>query len=286
MKYLNINNNSNKIKNNNSNFCFKLIIFSSYIILSFLLLFSYFVQNIKNKEQIDLDYQGIIPNKFKKIIVYSCLMGDYDNVTSFNKQKGYDYVLFTDQNIINTNWTILPIPKNVLRLKISKIKKQRYIKIHPHKFFRNYNLSIYIDANYIIKGDLNNFLKKILNPLDNIYIPHRKFGKDLNYEINRAKNNKLDNNTLLNEIQKRYFDFRIAQKAGIVNAGLIVRKHHKEDCIKLMENWWEEVEKYSHVDNFEFNYAAYKTKVRFLYISYQLTLEYFGHNKHLKKIDY
>ena len=145
---------------------------------------------------------------------------------------------------------------------------------------------MYIDANYIIKGDLDDFLKKILNPLDNIYITHLKFGKDLKFAIKKAKINKLDNHTLLDTIEKRYYDVRILRKPGIVNAGLIIRKHLKEDCIALMEKWWEEVERYSHVDDFEFNYAAYMTKIRFLYISYQLTLEYFGHNKHLKKIDY
>ena len=53
-----------------------------------------------------------------------------------------------------------------------------------------------------------------------------------------------------------------------------------------MNKWWEEVEKYSHVDNIAFNYAGYMTGIRFLYISYQLSKEYFGHNKHLKKINY
>ena len=53
-----------------------------------------------------------------------------------------------------------------------------------------------------------------------------------------------------------------------------------------MEKWWEEVEKYSHVDNLAFNYASYMTGVKFLYVSYQFTLDYFDHSNHLKKIDY
>ena len=285
-KLNNYNNKTIKTNNVDSKFCLKMIIFGSYVILSVLYLISYYLKNIKYDDGINLDYRGDISNNNKKIIVYSCLIGDYDNVINFNKQKGYDYVLFTDQNITNVNWTILPIPKEVQNLNVSDIKKQRYIKINPHKFFKNYDLSIYIDANYIIKGDLNDFLKKILNPLDNIYITHLKFGKDLKVAIKDAKTNKLDNHTLLDTIEKRYFDKRITRKPGIVNAGLIIRKHLKEDCITLMEKWWEEVERYSHVDGFEFNYAAYMTKIRFLYISYQLTLEYFGHNKHLKKIDY
>ena len=47
-----------------------------------------------------------IPKDSRKVIVYSCMIGNYDNVTSFNKQRGYDYILFTDQNIKNTNWLL------------------------------------------------------------------------------------------------------------------------------------------------------------------------------------
>ena len=52
-----------------------------------------------------------------------------------------------------------------------------------------------------------------------------------------------------------------------------------------MKKWWKEIKNYSHVDNFSFNYAAYKTGVKFLYISYQFTLDYFDHKEHLKKIN-
>jgi hypothetical protein len=233
-----------------------------------------------------LDYKGNIPNRYKRIVVYSCLIGNYDNVSTFKRQRGYDYILFTDQKIVNTNWTVRPIPEEVLKLNVSDVKKQRYVKIHPHKFFRNYDLSLYIDANYIIKGDLDDFIINTMNSIDNIYITHLQFGTDLSKGIDTAKKNKLDNSILLDEIRKRYNDLKIIKKRGIVNAGLILRKHHNPDCIKLMEKWWEEVEKYSHVDNLAFNYASYMTGVKFLYVSYQFTLDYFDHSNHLKKIDY
>ena len=206
--------------------------------------------------------------------------------TTFKRQRGYDYILFTDQKIVNTNWTVRPIPEDVLKLNVSDVKKQRYVKIHPHKFFKNYDLSLYIDANYIIKGDLDDFIINTMNSIDNIYITHLQFGTDLSKGIDTAKKNKLDNSILLDEIRKRYNDLKIIKKRGIVNAGLILRKHHNPDCIKLMEKWWEEVEKYSHVDNLAFNYASYMTGVKFLYVSYQFTLDYFDHSNHLKKIDY
>ena len=277
----------NESYKNNSN-KMNIIVSISYLILSAFILLSYFDKNSKINRKYDtiMKYKGKIPNEYKRIVVYSCLIGNYDNVSSFNRQNGYDYILFTDQNIINTNWTVLPIPKEVKKLKVSDIKKQRYIKIHPHKFFKNYDLSLYIDANYIIKGDLDDFFINILNPIDIIYIPHLQFGNNIYKSIHNAIENKLDNISVLNETLQRYEQLKILNKLGIVNAGLIIRKHNEKDCIKLMDKWWEEIENYSHIDSFTFNYAGYMTGVKFLYISYQFTLDYFGHNDHLEKVDY
>ena len=263
------------------------IIYISYLVL-LILIYYYYNQhysflNFDRENKTDYEYNGFIPKNNRKVIVYFCLIGDYDNVTSFNKQKGYDYILFTDQKINNTNWTIFPIPDSVLNLKVSKIKKQRYMKIMPHKFFKNYDLSLYIDANYEIKGDLDDYLVNTLNPLDHIYIPHLQFGKGIRQALDNAIEKKLDDVSLLNKIKKRYDSKHFLDKTGIVNAGLMIRYHNTEDCIRLMEKWWREVRDYSHVDGFAFDYAGYETGVRYLYTSYQFALFYFKVHPHLNK---
>ena len=263
------------------------IIYISYLVL-LILIYYYYNQhysflNFDRENKTDYEYNGIIPKNNRKVIVYSCLIGDYDNVTSFNKQKGYDYILFTDQKINNTNWTIFPIPDSVLNLKVSNIKKQRYMKIMPHKFFKNYDLSLYIDANYEIKGDLDDYLINTLNPLDHIYIPHLQFGKGIRQALDKAIEKKLDDVSLLNKVKKRYDSKHFLDKTGIVNAGLMIRYHNTEDCIRLMEKWWREVRDYSHVDGFAFDYAGYETGVRYLYTSYQFALFYFKVHPHLNK---
>ena len=128
----------------------------------------------------------------KEFVVYTVLVGGYDDVLQpVVVDPRFDYILYTDQAIGNTNWTLLPIPQSVEKLNISNVKKQRYIKAHPHKFFKKYDLSIYIDANYIIKGDLNDFLINTLNPIDNIYITHLQFGKTPEKAIKAAIKKKL-----------------------------------------------------------------------------------------------
>ena len=85
--------------------------------------------------------------KLKKV-VYSVILGKYDEIKTINIQNGYDYFIFSDvynKTSVKTNWTILPIPEEVKNLNITDVKKQRFIKLHPHLYFKNYDLSIYID---------------------------------------------------------------------------------------------------------------------------------------------
>ena len=58
--------------------------------------------NFNRDEMTDYEFEGTIPKGYRKVVVYSCLIGDYDQVATFNKQKGYDYILFTDLKIKNT----------------------------------------------------------------------------------------------------------------------------------------------------------------------------------------
>ena len=134
--------------------------------------------NINNNKHLNYFYldnnYNLSLNSIKnsKKVVYSVLFGKYDSIRSFNLQEGFDFILFTDIKYIKkneTNWTIFPIPKEVDHLNISNVKKQRFIKLHPHLYFMNYDLSIYIDTSFQIIGDLNEFLLRIISPKYNIY---------------------------------------------------------------------------------------------------------------------
>ena len=106
------------------------------------------------------------------------LYGKYDIIHPIKKEEGYDYFLFTDQHLddkTNNIWQILKIDEKIVFPNISDIKKkiktQRFYKTHPHLFFKDYDLSIYIDATFKIKGRLDDLLLRILTPNKSIYIP-------------------------------------------------------------------------------------------------------------------
>ena len=103
------------------------------------------------------------------------MLGKYDTIKPLEKQKGYDYFMITDQfvsNKSNINWSIIYVRNNKKDRNnsvIDTIKKQRFYKTHPHFFFKQYDLSIYIDTSFKIVGKLDEFLIRIFSPSKNIY---------------------------------------------------------------------------------------------------------------------
>ena len=151
---------------------FQLKISFLIIIFCFLINNDIFSKNIVNYIYKDLNDKKKLENiiKFKKL-VYTVILGSYDKPKPFIKQEGYDYYLFTDDNsiekYIKANWTVLKIPNEVKNLKVNTVKKQRFLKLHPHLFFKSYDLSIYIDGTFIIKGNLTEFLLIVYFPSSN-----------------------------------------------------------------------------------------------------------------------
>lgn len=260
-------------------------------------LFKYFYE-LKNKSLLNNNlFNSIYNNNGKntlnsilslKKVVYSALFGEYDEIRKFNLQKGYDYYLFTDNNHIKyneTNWTILPIPETLKILNLSIIKKQRYLKLHPHLYFQHYDLSIYIDSSFRVKGDLNNFLLRILSPKYNIYnLEHPSRSTILN-ETFQVINLHKEKESMVNTIRRRYQIEKFPDKNGLIEGSIIIRRHNEKDCIYLMNKWYEQIEKYSHRDQLSFNYIIWKTGIKNKYIVKNFALEYFAQNAiHLQVI--
>ena len=280
---------------------FKLCKLSFLYIIVFLIIlekkktFKIFKHNINkelNNTALDYAYKAKKNNnslnsiaKLKKV-VYSVLLGEYDKIHPFNLQKGFDFVLFTDISNINynqTNWTIFPIPNELKYLNISRVKKQRFIKLHPHLYFKNYNLSIYIDASFKINGDLNELLLRILSKKYNLYTFEHPARNSIYQETFRVVRSRKENQNMSEFIRKRYKKEKFPDNNGLIESCLIIRKHNEKDVILQMEKWYDEIEKYSHRDQLSFNYIVWKTGIKFKYISKTFITNYFSQLDHLNK---
>ena len=270
----------------------KIFFFNILIIIIHFIKIYYFIKSGKyqiNNNITSLLYKNgknYLFNNSNKIIIYSALFGNYDTLKTINKQNQFDYILFTDILIKKkTNWTVLKIPNFVNKLNMSVFKKQRFIKLHPHLFFKNYELSIYIDTTFFILGNITEFLERLITPKFDIYIFEHPYRNCIYTEVYAVILHKKEKPDIALNIKNRYNKTKFPTQFGLSENCLIVRKHNNKNSINLMEKWWEEIQKYSKRDQLSLSYVLWKTKIKIKYISKQFGLYYFRQNiRHLKRI--
>lgn len=226
--------------------------------------------------------------KIIKKVVYSVIIGDYDNISSFPIQEGFKYFLFSDVIYNNTNWTIIPISKLIKKENISSIKMTRYVKLFPHIFFNDYELSIYFDASYIINGDLNEFLLKILNPSYNLYFLQHPVRNTIFEEFLEVINSKKETNESVIRVKNKYIKENFPDNLGLTENCIIVRRHNKKNIIKLMEFWWREIKNYSYRDQLSLSYAIWKLNFTFkiYYLPKRFMTDYLSYREHSIIVEY
>ena len=207
-------------------------------------------------------------NSKKKKVVYTCITGDYDNLlTPKIVSEDFDYICFTDNtNLQNDVWKIMPLPKETDEL--SQVKKQRYVKTHPHLILKDYDISIWIDGNIEIIGEMNDFIKNVDVSDASILIPKHPSRKCIYAEERAVISMKKDTSQNTNPQIKRYKEEKFPKDYGLVQSNIIFRKHNDEKCIKIMDEWWEEIKNGSHRDQLSFNYVCWKNNdVKVVYLN-------------------
>lgn len=199
-------------------------------------------------------------NEKNKKVIYTCITGGYDKIIE-PKYVNYDfdYICFTDNPKMTSDvWEIRPLPKETDGL--SQVKSQRYVKINPHKVLREYDISIWVDGNITILGDMNELLNNTLTDYCSVYTPQHPLRNCIYDEmeacISRGKDT-LEN--MMPQIE-RYRAEAYPKNNGLTQDNIIVRKHNDDDCIKLMDTWFTEVKNGSHRDQLSFNYASWKNQ--------------------------
>lgn len=191
-------------------------------------------------------------------VVYTCITGGYDSLLEPKYiTPDFDYVCFTDNpSLTSSTWDIRPIPKELENL--SKIKQQRYIKINPHKFFPEYEISIWVDGNMTLKGDLNEFVNSTLTGDTSIYVPQHPSRNCIYKESKAVLGMKKDSKEIVNPQMERYRTEGFPENYGLLQSNILLRIHNDNNCIRLMEAWFNELRDNSHRDQLSFNYVLWK----------------------------
>lgn len=194
-----------------------------------------------------------------KIVVYTAISGDYDVLkTPEYITDNCDYICFTDNPKLKSEvWTIKPFPEFAVTL--DRVRRCRYVKIMPHVLFPDYQYSIWVDGDIDIIGNINELIDRYFSNPNNELVTFKHPERDCIYaEAEVCKKFLKDDIEIINKQISRYKKLGMPEHQGLIESGVILRKHNNQSVINLMEAWWSEVKNFSRRDQLSFNFVAWK----------------------------
>jgi hypothetical protein len=199
-----------------------------------------------------------------KIAVYTANIGNYDILHNiYIKNKGVDFYYITDSRAeVLCGWTKIVVDELPHK---DPTKAARWYKTHSHELFPNHDITIWIDARFMVKSrNIIDFIDKNIKKKSLIGMYHHMRDAEkgcLYVEGFVCGSNGLDDDqVILNQIT-RYKEEGFPRKFGLFSTGVIVRRKH-EKVAKFNELWWSEIEKGSKRDQVSQMYAAWKTDLK------------------------
>jgi hypothetical protein len=221
----------------------------------------------------------------KKIAVYTCIINNYDRLNEIKKvEEGIDYICFSDNEFSNNTWRIIKV-KNDLNLDNSRFSK--HPKILPHLYLKDYDISIWIDGNIEVQGNIH----ELLNSLNDtcFHICRHPSRNCLYKEATIVIAYRVASPQLVADQIAKYKNQRFPENNGLIAGGVIIRNHNDLVCKSIDEQWWQEILNFSKRDQLSFNYVAWKNpSFKFEYIkedfrSFIMNGKYFKYLQHLPK---
>ncbi len=191
------------------------------------------------------------------IVVYTAIIGDYDSILIPEViDPDIDYVCFSDRPRDGFGvFSIWPVDYH----NADPVKIARYIKTHPHKYFPEYDVSIWVDGNVLIRGDLKKYIDKIKSAgmsFGAVTHPRRNCLYD---EADSCKEMNKDDAEIIDSQVARYRHLCIQPETGLIETNFFITFHHDPAVQNALTLWWSEIERFSRRDQLSVMYALNKT---------------------------
>lgn len=193
-----------------------------------------------------------------KICVYTSLYGTRSELPpNLSRARGLDFICFTDKRQEAPGWEMRVDGDSGL----SPVLAAKRFKVLPHRYLADYEYSLFVDANTLMHGRLDEWVDRYLIDAPFVMWPHPE-RSDLYRELiaivemNRHRPQEVF-------MQMRHYAAEgLPGRTGIAEASCIWRRHHEPRLIQLMEAWWREITERSTRDQLSLGYLFWKTGVR------------------------
>lgn len=173
-----------------------------------------------------------------KIAVYTCIIGDYDNlIEPVFCPDNCDFYAITNFKIPNNSkWHRIDAAQFVETEKMTQVEANRYFKMFPYKIFPEYKYSLYIDGNVKLYTDATEFINRI--PKEGMaFFKHAQRNSVYREAEACVAYGKADKKNTI-KWTKFLKNEGMPKSYGLVQCSVIARDHSIQKMRDTMEQWW------------------------------------------------
>jgi len=243
-----------------------------------------FEREVKEKVQILSDQIKNIQKKSNnKFVIYSALTNGYDDIVNQRIQlDNVDFIFICDSSIKSDFWNIIKTDLNYRDPR----RTAKIFKILPHLLLGSYEASLWIDANLLLKSDVTTLIDSFIKGDSIITMVDHDKRRCIYKEAKECNFWNRDKTYLINNQIENYRNDGYPTDNGLINGRFILRKHNITEVKSLMEFWWSEIDSNSVRDQISFNYASWRSGIKYDSISSDKRDDYIQIIEHKLDINY
>lgn len=205
--------------------------------------------------------------KGKKIAVFTCITGGFDEFNpSPCTDEGVDYFLYSDSDSVSELGGKLNYQIRQCKYYDPQVRRMaRYVKMHPHFFFPDYDYVVWMDANVISTKGIQEIVEQtMVNDWDLGLIAH-PLRESYAREAEECIRINADNPELISEQTAFYKGLGVREK-NLIETNVIVSKVKSKATKDFFNIWWREICRYSLRDQISVNFALMESEAKFGFI--------------------
>ncbi len=193
-----------------------------------------------------------------RAVIYSAYFGDKEplNRASFGEWKTVERVIITDDPDLRAPHADRIIHDSLNGLDPARASRRG--KLMPHRYFPEYDWSLYIDNNAELRADPAELFAAIARNPGSGFHCFKHIRRDCIYDeatvcIRLGK----DDPEIIRRQMERFRAVGLPRHAGLITGTFLIREHNRPMLRELGERWFDTVLHGSRRDQLAFNYVAW-----------------------------
>jgi hypothetical protein len=195
-----------------------------------------------------------------RTVIYTAITNHYDTLQPpRHPEAGCEYVCFTDDpDSVPAPWKAIRIARRFDNPRLDAL----WYRVHPHLALGDHDVSVYVDGRFVLRKAMLPLIRAALADtsvavFDNAWWDCLYLAGEDDVRQDRYAPSKLARQLA------RYRETGFPRHLASLLPGVLMRRHHAPEIVKMAEAWWDEILRASSRDQLSFTYLIWRQGVAF-----------------------